>query len=57
VRVMASLGVASSEQCGLTWQGLMDYSDSALYRAKREGRNRVVVAGAVEEVGMRRRRG
>jgi diguanylate cyclase (GGDEF)-like protein len=57
VRVMASLGVASSEQCGLTWQGLMDYSDSALYRAKREGRNRVVVAGEAEGVGMRRRRG
>jgi diguanylate cyclase (GGDEF)-like protein len=56
VRVMASLGVASSEQCGLTWQGLMDYSDSALYRAKREGKNRVVVAGAEEPVGVRRRR-
>jgi len=57
VRVMASLGVASSEQCGLTWQGLMDYSDSALYRAKREGKNRVVVAGAAEGAGLRRRRG
>jgi diguanylate cyclase (GGDEF)-like protein len=57
VRVMASLGVASSEQCGLTWQGLMDYSDSALYRAKREGKNRVVVAGEVEGVGTRRRHG
>lgn len=57
VRVMASLGVASSEQCELTWQGLMDYSDSALYRAKREGKNRVVVAGAGERVGMWRRHG
>jgi diguanylate cyclase (GGDEF)-like protein len=57
VQVMASLGVASSEQCGLTWQGLMDYSDSALYRAKREGKNRVVVAGAAEGAGLRRRRG
>jgi diguanylate cyclase (GGDEF)-like protein len=56
VRVRASLGVASSEHCGLTWQGLMDYSDAALYRAKREGKNRVLVAGATEGVGLRRRR-
>ena len=54
VRVMASLGVASSEHCELTWQALMDYSDAALYRAKREGRNRVVVAGAADGVGRRR---
>jgi diguanylate cyclase (GGDEF)-like protein len=44
VRTGASLGVASSEVCGLAWQNLMDYSDSALYCAKREGKNRVVVA-------------
>lgn len=37
VRIRASLGVASSEQCGLAWQGLMDHSDAALYEAKREG--------------------
>ncbi|HEY6376171.1 MAG TPA: diguanylate cyclase [Edaphobacter sp.] len=55
VRVMASLGVASSEHCGLTWQELMDYSDAALYKAKREGKNRVVLAGAAEGVGLRRR--
>ena len=48
VRVKASLGVASSEQCGLTWQELMDCSDAALYRAKREGKNRVVVASAAQ---------
>jgi predicted signal transduction protein with EAL and GGDEF domain len=45
VRPRASLGVASSEDSGLLWQSLMDSSDVALYRAKREGRNRVVVAG------------
>ena len=45
VRPRASLGVASSETSGLVWQSLMDSSDVALYRAKREGRNRVVVAG------------
>jgi diguanylate cyclase (GGDEF)-like protein len=50
VRMMASLGVASSMHCGLTWQELMDHSDAALYRAKREGKNRVVVAGAIEVV-------
>lgn len=44
VRVRASLGVTSSERSGLTWQVLMDHSDAALYRAKREGRNRVVAA-------------
>jgi diguanylate cyclase (GGDEF)-like protein len=41
----ASLGVASSEISGLVWQSLMDASDAALYRAKREGKNRVSVAG------------
>ena len=56
VRVRASLGVASSEHTGLTWQALMDYSDAALYRAKREGKNRVVVAAATEGVGLRQRR-
>lgn len=44
VRTGASLGVASSDVCGLGWQLLMDSSDAALYRAKREGRNRVVAA-------------
>lgn len=45
VRPRASLGVASSEISGLAWQTLMDSSDAALYRAKREGKNMVVVAG------------
>lgn len=44
VRVFASLGVSSSEECGLSWQKLLEQSDIALYRAKREGKNRVVIA-------------
>ncbi|HEX7158307.1 MAG TPA: GGDEF domain-containing protein [Edaphobacter sp.] len=44
VRVRASLGVTSSSISGLGWQSLVDHSDLALYRAKREGRNKVMVA-------------
>jgi diguanylate cyclase (GGDEF)-like protein len=44
VRVCTSLGVASSDECGLSWQSLVEQSDAALYRAKRGGRNRVAVA-------------
>jgi diguanylate cyclase (GGDEF)-like protein len=54
VRVRASLGVASSEGCGLSWQNLVEQSDAALYRAKRSGRNRVVTAEqivAIEDGG------
>lgn len=44
VQTQASLGVASSDISGLNWQSLVEDSDSALYQAKREGRNRVVAA-------------
>ncbi len=37
----ASFGVANSMQCGLDWEALLRHSDSAMYRAKRNGRNRV----------------
>ena len=50
MRIRASLGVVSSEQCGLEWESLMDHSDAALYEAKRNGRNRVMVGGAGEEI-------
>lgn len=40
----ASLGVAAFPQHGLDWEELIRAADAALYRAKEEGRNRVVVA-------------
>ncbi|WP_348269502.1 GGDEF domain-containing protein [Edaphobacter paludis] len=50
VKIRTSLGVASSENCGLSWQTLLEQSDAALYRAKRGGRNKVVAA-EVEPLG------
>lgn len=44
IQTRASLGVASSDISGLQWQNLVEDSDSALYQAKRDGKNRVVVA-------------
>lgn len=44
VQTKASLGVASSEISGLEWQALLEDSDAVLYRAKREGKNRVIAA-------------
>ncbi|HEU4635581.1 MAG TPA: GGDEF domain-containing protein [Edaphobacter sp.] len=44
IQTRASLGVACSEVSGLHWQNLVEDSDSALYQAKRNGRNRVIVA-------------
>ncbi len=46
--VRASLGVASSEVCGLSLQCLMERSDAALYQAKRAGKNQVAVAERME---------
>jgi diguanylate cyclase (GGDEF)-like protein len=50
VRVCASLGVAASEGCQVSWQGLLEQSDVALYRAKRAGRNRVEAAEQVRTI-------
>jgi diguanylate cyclase (GGDEF)-like protein len=41
--ISASLGVASTEHSGYDLQQLMADADNALYRAKRGGRNRVVL--------------
>lgn len=47
VRVSASLGVAGTRDAGHDLRQLMADADDALYRAKRAGRNRVVVARPV----------
>jgi diguanylate cyclase (GGDEF)-like protein len=43
--VTVSLGVAAFPEHGSTAEALLSAADAALYRAKQEGRNRVVVAG------------
>ncbi len=40
----ASLGVADFPEHGKDWKEIIQAADAALYRAKKEGRNRVVVA-------------
>jgi two-component system cell cycle response regulator len=44
--VTISIGVTSSEDSGDTADALLRRADQALYRAKREGRNRVVADAA-----------
>lgn len=43
--VTISIGVAILGQHGMTTDGLLGAADSALYAAKRQGRDRVIVAG------------
>jgi diguanylate cyclase (GGDEF)-like protein len=43
LRVTVSIGVASLSAQDADWQSLLARADRALYRAKEEGRNRVVV--------------
>jgi diguanylate cyclase (GGDEF)-like protein len=42
--VTLSIGVAAYPQHGSTAEEIIRVADTALYRAKREGRNRVIVA-------------
>lgn len=44
--VTLSLGMASSRQCGYDARSLIAKADAALYSAKRQGRNRVLVDAA-----------
>jgi diguanylate cyclase (GGDEF)-like protein len=44
--VTVSVGVAELPQHGTSRKELIEAADAALYRAKREGRDRVVVAAA-----------
>ncbi len=44
--VTASLGIASMPTDAATPQGLVEAADVAMYTAKQQGRNRIVVAGA-----------
>lgn len=46
--ITVSMGVASYPEHGDNWEALLRAADQALYRAKREGRNRVVIADAAE---------
>jgi two-component system cell cycle response regulator len=46
LQVTISIGIASSQSGGDTPDALLHRADQALYRAKREGRNRVIAAAA-----------
>lgn len=46
LEVTISIGIAASEGADETAQALLKRADEALYRAKRDGRNRVVLAAA-----------
>jgi diguanylate cyclase (GGDEF)-like protein len=46
--ITLSLGVASFPEHGATGEAVLQAADTALYTAKREGRNRVSTAGDVK---------
>jgi diguanylate cyclase (GGDEF)-like protein len=50
VKATVSLGIASSDSCGYDLDTLMRRADMAVYAAKQQGRNRVVVAAVDEAV-------
>jgi two-component system cell cycle response regulator len=51
IHMTCSIGVASLSADREDWQRLLERADQALYRAKRGGRDRVVLAGADVTVG------
>ncbi|MBL7650178.1 MAG: diguanylate cyclase, partial [Candidatus Hydrogenedentes bacterium] len=44
VKVTVSIGLADASECPI--EVALRYADEALYEAKRQGRNRVVISGA-----------
>jgi two-component system cell cycle response regulator len=50
-RLTVSIGVASSAQQPITPEALLHAADTALYEAKRAGRNQVTIAAAVARGG------
>jgi diguanylate cyclase (GGDEF)-like protein len=54
VKATVSLGIASTETFGYDLDALMRRADTAVYAAKRQGRNQVVIAEAAEAAGVAR---
>jgi diguanylate cyclase (GGDEF)-like protein len=52
--ITVSMGVAAGEGADVVFEALFRRTDEALYRAKREGRNRVVVYGAEPALALAR---
>jgi diguanylate cyclase (GGDEF)-like protein/PAS domain S-box-containing protein len=50
--ITSSFGVAQSDAAGSTLESILRDADEALYRAKREGRNRVRIHSLEEEIGV-----
>lgn len=50
VKITASMGIASTETCGYALDVLLHEADMAVYAAKREGRNKVMIASPLREV-------
>ncbi len=53
LEITVSIGAAAFPDHGRTLTGLVEAADQALYRAKNEGRDRVVVAGSSPPPGLR----
>ena len=52
LKVTASFGLTGTHETGHDLQALLDRSDRALYRAKNEGRDRIVASGRDDAVAV-----